>query len=267
MLKTCSSECGAKLRYESTKKTNLIRYGVENCFQSPEKIQKIKNTWIKNYGVDHPQKSKIIKEKIKETCLKKYGVINGGGSKQALEKIKNTCLKHFNTNTPFKSEIIKEKIKKTNLEKYGVDNPLKNKEIQEKRKKTCIKKYGTEYYFQSERYKKDFYKIYYPKILKTKKKNHTYTSSKAESIIYNKLIKKFNKVICQYRDEQRYPWNCDFYIPEIDCFIEYQGYYSHLDHPFNENNKNDIYILNQYKEKIKNGKKFYKCVLETWAKK
>ncbi len=36
---------------------------------------------------------------------------------------------------------------------------------------------------------------YLEKQRQTKKKNHTYTSSKAENIIYNKLVHYFNKVI------------------------------------------------------------------------
>jgi len=37
---------------------------------------KAKQTFIKRYGVDNPQKSKLIKEKTKQTCLQKYGVDN-----------------------------------------------------------------------------------------------------------------------------------------------------------------------------------------------
>ena len=265
MLKTCSDvKCFAKYRYDESKKTNLLKYGVENCFQSEDKKEKIKNTLINKYGVDNPLKCDDIKEKLRQTCLEKYGVINGGCSKQALEKIKETNIKKRGVSCPFKDEEVKEKIKSTLINKYGVDNPLKCNDIKEKSKQTCLKKYGTEYYFQSNEYRKDL-SAYLEKQRRTKKKNHTYTSSKAENMIYNKLVHYFNKVICQFYDKERYPYNCDFYIPEIDTFIEYQGYFSHQNHPFDSLNKDDIKLKNDFIEKIKNGKLYYQCVINTWC--
>jgi len=39
----------------------MERYGVENCWQSEEKKQKIRDTLIERYGVDNAQKNKEIK--------------------------------------------------------------------------------------------------------------------------------------------------------------------------------------------------------------
>ena len=57
-------------------------------------------------------------------------------------------------------------------------------------------------------------------------------------------------IIHQYKDS-RYPYFCDFYIKSLDLFIEYQGYYTHGDHPFDANNKNDIDELNKLKTNYK----------------
>ena len=54
--------------------------------------------------------------------------------------------------------------------------------------------------------------------------------------------------IRQYKDS-RYPYNCDFYIPCLDLFIEFQGYWTHGEHPFNPNDINDINRLNLMKYK------------------
>ena len=59
------------------------------------------------------------------------------------------------------------------------------------------------------------------------KKNGTYKKSKKEDECYELLIKKYDNVIRQYRDENRYPFNCDFYIPNEDLFIEFNGYWTH----------------------------------------
>jgi hypothetical protein len=93
------------------------------CANLDENIQtKIKNTWMKNYGVNHPCKSDTIKTKKKITCLDRYGVENPMQFKEIKEKAKSTCLTKYGVTVPAKSKKIKEKTKQTNLAKYGVAN-------------------------------------------------------------------------------------------------------------------------------------------------
>lgn len=88
------------------------------------------------------------------------------------------------------------------------------------------------------------------------KKNGTYKKSKKEDECYELLIKKYDNVIRQYRDENRYPFNCDFYIPNEDLFIEFNGYWTHGSHLYNNLSIDDNLIVkngNQnIKKKIKN---------------
>ena len=88
------------------------------------------------------------------------------------------------------------------------------------------------------------------------KKNGTYKKSKKEDECYELLIKKYDNVIRQYRDENRYPFNCDFYIPNEDLFIEFNGYWTHGSHPYNnlsiDDNKNIKNGNQNIKKKIKN---------------
>lgn len=51
--------------------------------------------------------------------------------------------------------------------------------------------------------------------------------SKDEDYIYDKLKEKYGEVKRQYKDEDRYPWECDFYIPSEDMFIEYLKHWTH----------------------------------------
>ena len=62
-------------------------------------------------------------------------------------------------------------------------------------------------------------------------KNKTINSSKIEEEIYKLLREKYSKVKRQYRSEE-YPFACDFYIPEIDTYIEYQGTWFHGKEPY-----------------------------------
>ena len=59
------------------------------------------------------------------------------------------------------------------------------------------------------------------KIYKTKKQNHSFNTSSYEDVFYSKLLLIFDSedIIRQYYDD-RYPFNCDFYIKSKDLFIE-----------------------------------------------
>lgn len=52
-----------------------------------------------------------------------------------------------------------------------------------------------------------------------------------------------------YRKDKRYPFNCDFYIPSKDLFIEFQGSHFHHFRPFDENSVEDLEELERLKKK------------------
>lgn len=75
----------------------------------------------------------------------------------------------------------------------------------------------------------------------TKRKNNSFNSSKSEDIFYLTLCEKYKEedIIRQYRDD-RYPFNCDFYIKSLDKFIELNLHWTHGEHPFNKDSEEDI---------------------------
>ena len=81
------------------------------------------------------------------------------------------------------------------------------------------------------------------------KRNHTFNSSSTEEEFFLYIKSRFPKVIRQYKDKNRYPYFCDFYIPELDYFIELQGYYTHGKHPFDPNSNEDLQLIEYYKKK------------------
>ena len=136
---------------------------------------------MKNYGVDSPAKSSIIREKMQTTCLQKYGVKNPNSSEEIKrkktktfierygvstytqteeynEKRKQTCLEKYGVSDLNQAEEVKEKQRNTLLKNYGVDNPSKSQIIKERQRKTCLEKYGKEFYTQTEEYLKQFKK-------------------------------------------------------------------------------------------------------------
>lgn len=121
--------------YECQKRIKKIRYGYENPWQD---VENIKQSYIKYFGVDNPQKSKKVKEKSKQTKLERYGDENYNNRNKA----KETNLMRYGFDNPIKCSEVKEKIKQTNLKRYGVENSSQSKEIKEKIKQSNKERYG-----------------------------------------------------------------------------------------------------------------------------
>ena len=269
----CCSSCHVKYTKDKRFETNIKKYGRKN-FGSAEKV---KEYWINNYGVDNPAKTDFVKKKMRETNLRKYGFNCSSKSEIVKEKSKQTCLKRYGVEYPGQIEEAKEKSKKTCLEKYGseyyigskdclektiefskqnynVDWFTKSKEIKNKAKETMLRRYGVEYSMQIPKNKE--YMSYLmssyemqERRYNTMKRNHTFNSSSTEEELFLYIKSRFPTVVRQYKDKNRYPYFCDFYIPELDYFIELQGYYTHGKHPFNPNSNEDLQLIEYYKKK------------------
>ena len=269
----CCSSCHAKYTKDKRCETNIKKYGRKN-FGSAEKV---KEYWINHYGVDNPAKTDFVKKKMRETNLRKYGFNCSSKSEIVKEKIKQTCLKRYGVEYTGQIEEAKEKSKKTCLEKYGseyyigskdclektiefskqnynVDWFTKSEEIKNKAKETMLRRYGVEYSMQIPKNKE--YMSYLmssyemqERRYNTMKRNHTFNSSSIEEEFFLYIKSRFPKVIRQYKDKNRYPYFCDFYIPELDYFIELQGYYTHGNHPFDPNSNEDLQLIEYYKKK------------------
>lgn len=269
----CCSSCHAKYTKDKRFETNVKKYGRKN-FGSAEKV---KEYWISHYGVDNPAKTDFVKKKMRETNLRKYGFNCSSKSEIVKEKVKQTCLKRYGVEYAGQIEEAKEKSKKTCLEKYGseyyigskdclektiefskqnynVDWFTKSEEIKNKAKKTMLRRYGVEYSMQIPKNKE--YMSYLmssyemqERRYNTMKRNHTFNSSSTEEELFLYIKSRFPTVVRQYKDKNRYPYFCDFYIPELDYFIELQGYYTHGKHPFDPNSNEDLQLIEYYKKK------------------
>lgn len=143
-------DCCVKCNELKVKDSFLRRYGVENPFYLDEIKEKIKITNLARYGVENPFESEEIKEKIQQNNLDKYGVAYNSQRPEIISKIKQTNLERYGVEYVFQSPVIKEKIRQTNLEKYGYDgNIAQAPVIQAKIQQTNLKKYGVRYSTQS----------------------------------------------------------------------------------------------------------------------
>ena len=266
--------------FQKVKNTCLERYGDENYSNR----EKAKLTYLKKYGVTSPLKSDIFKRKSKETCLKKYGVEYTGQIPQKIEKTKNTFLEKYGVDSVFKVQKFRNQSLDTCIKKYASDeddiNSIVNigqlKYVKDKIKNTCLEKYGVENPMQTQYYKNLISSILssneiQKKIYNTKLLNNSFNISYQEDVCFDLLKEKYSDCIRQYKSEL-YPFNCDFYIPSLDLYIEYNGSHYHHYHPFDINDDNDINELNRLKEKAensnahKNGKKSqYDNIIYTWT--
>lgn len=151
-----------------------------------------------------------------------------------------------------------EQVKSTKFDRYG-DEYYTNREQAEI---TTKLRYGTKYYAQTKEFliKQD----------ETKRKNCSRKEiSKQEKNLLKILEDRLGKenVISQYRDpryqnyDKQYQYKCDFYIPKLDMFIEFNGYYTHNFKPFDETNIDDLIELEYFKER---GDR--QNVIDTWTK-
>ena len=262
------------------RETCLLKYGDEHY---SNRI-KAKETCLQRYGVTSPLKSEIFKQKSKETCLQRYGVEYTGQIPEKIEKTHKACLEKYGVDSVFKVQKFRNQSLDTCIKKYASNeddiNSIVNigqlKYIKDKIKNTCLEKYGVENPMQAQYYKNLISSILssneiQEKIYNTKLLNNSFNISYQEDVCFDLLKEKYSDCIRQYKSEL-YPFNCDFYIPSLDLYIEYNGSHYHHYHPFDINDDNDINELNRLKEKAensnahKNGKKSqYDNIIYTWT--
>lgn len=206
----------------------------------------------------HASKTKDSPEQLyscySRFCSKKCSNSN----KKVRQKQQNRCIELYGDKCNFT------KYKKTCLAKYGTDNIWKTEQFKEKVKKIWIEHYGTDNYFKSSLHNsrmKDNVTEIVEKRNVTKRKNHTFNTSKTEQESYNILRETFPDIISQYKSDV-YPFVCDFYIPSIDTYIECNYHWTHGRHPYNPNDSQDIAKVELWKSK---DTKYYTNAINTWT--
>jgi DNA-directed RNA polymerase subunit RPC12/RpoP/rubrerythrin len=267
-------ECGKEThkRGELLKKTLSLVCG--NCSR--------KKTNIEKYGVSNPQKSEVIKQKTSNTKLLKYG--NSGFNNR--EKAVKTNLKKYGVENPSQNKAIKKKREKTLIENYGVSHNFKSGVLREKIQnnkrnnfyKNLIGRNNSEvapmfdlndYVDSSKKYKwfcKKCGNIFedhlnnghiprcfacYPKVKGTsrfEKEIKEFISQKTNNIVENSF-----SIIP--------PQQLDFYLPEYNIAIEFNGLYWHSE----LNGKDMYYHLNKTLSCEKKGIRLIHIFEDEWV--
>ena len=118
--------------------------------KDPEFKQKVKDTFIANYGMDNPMQHPAIRATIKQTNLARYGCENAAQNKIIQAKMKTTCKERYGVENIFSKDSpdrtsYEDKAKETMQLRYGVESAFAIPGIMNKRKETWINKYGVEH--------------------------------------------------------------------------------------------------------------------------
>ena len=261
---SCCKEHDKMNRLKVSKIMTLIRYGVEFNLQNKDILKKTQIHW--EGGT--PFSDSKIQEKARQTLLERTGYDNAMKNPESLKKSMDTRMEIYHSYSPNS-----EKRKQTMLERHGVEyysqsgdfkDLWKDKEfvasVKEKERNTRDKKWK-EYLVNSS------YKTHFEKDSLSNK-----YFSKTENMVYSYLTEIFNigDIERQYYSD-RYPWKCDFYIKSLDLFIEYQGFKTHGNHPFNKNNPEDVQKLQEMNDLLNDisvpnsNKALIKSIINGWT--
>lgn len=246
-------------------KEQIVKWAVCEC-------GKFGRGWNKNNTYSSCCKEHDRENTIKNMTIKtmvKLGVEYSLQNKDILKKTQT----HWKDGTPFSDPKIREKSKQTMLERYGVEyssqrqsfkDLWKDKKfvasVKEKERNTRDKKWkeyilsrGTKVTYSQDPIANKFF-------------------SKGENTMYDSLLEVFgiNDVARQYYSE-KYPWKCDFYVKSLDLFIEFQGYKTHMGHPFDKNNSKDVQKLREMNDLLNSfevpnkRKEFINSIIHCWS--
>ena len=260
----CSNSC--QCTKDLCSDTYFQKTSYKNPMENPEVIIKQKDNYFGKTGYDNPSKNPLVKQQKIDTCLKNNGVEYPSQSKEIRDKSKNTWIENWKFDNPSKSPKIKERKVNTCLENYGYEYSGQCPKVQEKSKFTNQQLYKVSYYSQrnipkesllildnKEQFNKlieeysfesitNILKVSYKTVLRRYRKHNPDKPlmkgmSSYEIEIANWLINeniKFlpkNRTILQniMKVKNSKSKELDFYFPDYNFAIEFQGTYWHMD--------------------------------------
>lgn len=251
---------------------------------------------VAQYGTDNPFKLDSFQERAAQTRKERYGArytlaegsVFADEARKKGRTTRHSRERYTRVLTPDEIKRRSARAARTSRLRYGVDNfnqtpsaraaqrrraEQHGKEWAEKARQRSIERYGVPHPNMREESRRETSKrMSSARVqqlsLATKKRNGSLAASSPEDAFYELLVEYMNHhgmtVVRQHRDEKRYPFAADFYIPERDLFIELNGSWSHGGHWYESERAIDQKIVQTW---IKKGKKskYYRVALETWT--
>lgn len=216
---------GFKGRYEDRSRLAEYVRSATPLLDDPFYTVKTKVYWILHRMEDFPKC---------EICGKPVADWN-------VKKLKDPYRRFCSAECQYACKATQDKIRSTCRERYGTDNVFQRRDIMEsiasRQDEIKRKKYLTH------------------------KKNNSFHTSSGEIECNRMIAAKYPDVIPQYTSDA-YPFQCDFYIPSIDTYVEYQGSWTHGGHPFDPASETDLAQLAKWRSK---NTAYYDNAIETWT--
>ena len=239
---------------------------------SPEQIEKLSIRFSgennPNYGKHASEETKQkISQKLKgrkltEEQRKKWSEVKLGHvvSDETRKKLSESARR-----IPHRPHTEEEKLKQSKIMKaYRAKNPIWNKGIpmsDEVKKKVSTKLKGKPSPMKGKKRPEETTQ----KINETKRKLGTFNSSKEEDIAYEIVKNHFKSdVIRGYSTDNRYPFQCDFYIPKNDLFIECNFHWTHGGKPYDKDSESCLEQLLEWQQKSEKSD-YYKNAIYCWT--
>lgn len=251
---------------------------------------------IAQYGTDNPFKLDEYQEKAAQTREERYGArytmaegsVFADEARKKGRATRRSRERYTRVLTPDEIARRSARTAKTVRSRYGVDHVSQipsareaqrqraeqyGKQWAEKARQTNIEKYGFPSWTMGDEARREISKRMSSarvqrQSLVTKKRNATLATSFSEDALYELLVEYADQhgmtVVRQHRDEKRYPFAVDFYIPERDLFIELNGSWSHGGHWYEAGREMDQKTVQTWRKKGEKSQ-YYLNALGTWT--
>lgn len=256
--KYCTSTCSNRdpkikeMAYNTRLKKNNGKYVGDE-----ERIKR-ENAW-KNKSEEEKNN---IKNKQKQTLIERYGVESIMQCEEFKDKLFRTIKERYG-GIGLSSPDIRKKQEQSMIDRYGVRHNWQSKDELLNGQKTREELYGNKNYVCTDmflQYMKDNVDERIEKINNTKKKKGSFNTSGVEEKLNEYLLSINISFYRQYKDE-RYPYSCDFYFPDMDLFLELNALWTHGGKPF-EGSENDMKLVEYWESK---GTQYYLNAIENWT--
>lgn len=179
------------------------------------------------------------------------------------------------------------KARYTSILRYGVPHPSQRPEFRERaskwmrdhaeevavlRQEAYFEKYGVGHPVVSEDRRAVLSvrmsdPAYQRHLVEVRRERGTLATSFPEEHFYALLVERFGSddVVRQHRDDVRYPFSCDFYIPSRDLFVELNGSWTHGGHWCDSDRAVDAKKLAKWQSKVDDGSAYYANAIYVWT--
>ena len=251
---------------------------------------------IAQHGTDNPFKLDEYQEKAAQTREERYGArytlaegsVFADEARKKGRATRRSRERYTRVLTPDEIARRSARTAKTVRSRYGVDHVSQipsareaqrqraeqyGKQWAEKARQTNIERYGFPSWTMGDEARREISKRMSSarvqrQSLATKKRNATLATSFSEDALYELLVEYADQhgmtVVRQHRDEKRYPFAVDFYIPERDLFIELNGSWSHGGHWYEVDREMDQKTVQTWRKKGEKSQ-YYLNALGTWT--